>query len=239
MRRLLFLGVLVCLTAFIPAEYPHEISPQPVFIRPRAPMVALSFDDGPSAYTHIILDILEEHDARATFFVLGHQLVARPEVALRASELGNEIANHTWSHARLTQTSSAEIAREITRTSTAIEGLIGHSPPMFRPPFGATDERVVGVAKELGYAVVKWTADPIDWRYRDADIVYESVMRQVEDGSVVLLHDTRPTTAEAMRRLVPRLIEEGFELVTVSELLRVFYGGLEAGRVYGSYTVLE
>lgn len=228
--QFLFLLFVANLLGFIPTDGAYSVAPA------RAPMVALSFDDGPSAYTDSILDILEQHCARATFFVSSPQMLARPATTLRAFEMGNEIANHTWSHLRLPHLSDAQIAHEIQSASAAIVSLTGVSPPMFRPPFGMSCERVVQISTDLGYAIVKWTLDPVDWRYRDADIVYNSIMDQVKDGSVILLHDTRPTTAAAMKRLIPSLIEEGFQLVTVSELLYYFYGELEAGRVYGSYT---
>ena len=231
--QMLFIFLIANLLGFIPMDGVYSVPP------PRQPMVALSFDDGPSAYTDSILDILEQYNSRATFFVLGPQMMARPATAKRAFELGSEVANHTWNHLRLPHLSDAEIIREIQSASTAIESLTGYSPPMFRPPFGMSCERLVRISTELGYAIVKWTLDPVDWRYRDADIVYNSIMSQVEDGSVILLHDTRPTTAAAMKRVIPRLIEKGFQLVTVSELLYYFYGELEPGRIYGSYTVLN
>ena len=212
-------------------EQKHEI------IRPL--MVALTFDDGPSAYTNKILDLLERYDGRSTFFVSGPRMLANTDTVLRAFEMGNEIANHSWSHQDMRLQSEYEIIYELQRASAAITYVTGMSPPIFRPPFGMSDERVMDISTELGYSIIKWTVDPLDWRYRDADIVYYSIMSQVENDSIILVHDTRPTTADAMERVIPQLIERGFQLVTVSELLYSAYGKLEPGRVYGSYTILD
>lgn len=205
----------------------------------RRPMVALTFDDGPSAYTDSILDLLERYGGRATFFVTGRRISDRSDTVLRAFELGNEIANHTWSHPRLTSISDAEIIREIQYTSSAIAALTGVSHPMHRPPFGSSDERVARVSGSLGYSIVKWTVDPKDWRDRNPDIVYERIMSRAVDGAIILAHDIHPTTAQAMERVIPRLVEEGFALVTVTELLHYMHGGLEPGRTYGTNIILD
>lgn len=205
----------------------------------KSPKIALTFDDGPSAHTDGILDLLEQYGGRSTFFVTGPQILERSATIIRAFNMGNEIANHSWSHRHLPLLTDEEIIYEIQRTSNAIISITGESPPIHRPPFGMSDERVVNILGDMGYAIVKWTLDPIDWRYRDADIVYNTIMNQVESGSIILVHDTRPTTAEAMERVIPRLIEEGFQLVTVSELLYYLYDGPEPGVVYGTYTILD
>jgi len=205
----------------------------------RPPMVALTFDDGPSRYTDSILDLLEYYGGRATFFVVAPRVLAQPETIIRAHEMGHEIANHSWTHRNLSTLTKAEITEEIQSTSEVITNKIGASPPMHRPPFGMTDDRVIQISYELGYSIIKWTVDPLDWRYRDADIVYQHILDHAEDGAIILTHDTRPTTAAAMERVIPRLIEEGFQLVTVSELLYHLYGGLEAGRIYGSYSIID
>lgn len=198
-------------------------------------MVALTFDDGPSSYTADLLDLLEKYDAKATFFVVGNRLASHQSIVERAANLGNEIANHSHTHPHLTRQTNSEVINELQSASDAIASITGFSPPIYRPPFGATDERIVNISTELGYGIVKWTLDPLDWRDRDADIIYARIMSQVEDGSVIVLHDIHPTTVQAMERVIPSLVEQGFQLVTVSELLDYRYGGLEAGDIFGSY----
>ena len=205
----------------------------------RKPMVSLTFDDGPSRYTDHILDLLEEHGGRATFFVLGYRVEGHRSTIQRAHNLGNEIASHSWSHARLAFLYPEEITRELQSTSEAISSVTGYSPPIMRPPFGQTSERVRTVAAELGYAIINWNLDTLDWRYRDAEKIYNTIMEKVEDGSFIVMHDIRPTTAEAMEKVIPALIAKGYELVTVSELLAYFYGDLEPGKIYGRQFEIE
>ena len=200
---------------------------------PRVPVVALTFDDGPSRHTSRILDVLEQYDGRATFFVLGYRVEPHRDVIMRAANMGNEIVNHTWSHSDLTSISQEEVVAQIQSTSAAIEAITGYSPRFYRPPFGRTNSSVRYVSTGLGYAIVNWTLDTLDWRYRDADRIYDTIMSEVEDGAVILLHDIHITTAEAMERVIPSLIAKGFKLVTVSEVLDYLYGDLEPGRIYG------
>ena len=198
-------------------------------------LVALTFDDGPSTPTWYILDILEYHDARATFFIIGRRLNQWRQTTLRAFENGHEIANHTYNHQKLVYAlSDEEVIHEIQAASAAIQSITGQRPArMFRPPAGYLDSRVARLAAGLGYALMLWDVDPLDWRVRCADAVYEYIMANVQDGSIIVLHDTHATTAEAMERVVPRLIQEGFELVTVSELFYRTRGRApSAGRVY-------
>ena len=200
---------------------------------PRLPMIALTFDDGPSPYTDLILDLLEEHGGRATFCVLGYRVRYRPGTLLRAVELGSEVVGHSWDHSNFTNLNANAISTQITRTSDAIEEAIGQSPPpIFRAPFGATNTRVINTSRDLGYALLHWSVDPQDWYNRDADHIYENIMARAIDGAIILLHDIHGTTAQAMERVIPRLISEGFQLVTASELIEYFYGEVEAGEIY-------
>ncbi|MCL2599749.1 MAG: polysaccharide deacetylase family protein [Treponema sp.] len=197
------------------------------------PMIALTFDDGPSRYTDRILDLLEKHGGRATFFVLGNRVESWQDTIIRAVNIGSEIAGHSWSHPELTRLNDEQITQEIRDTSAIIEQVAGVSGRFFRPPFGRVDEQVVNVSNTLGYSIVNWTLDTQDWKHRNANSVYNAIMRGVQEGSIVLMHDIRTTTATAMERVIPALIAKGYQLVTVSELLHSLYGELEPGRVYG------
>ena len=201
----------------------------------KKPMIALTFDDGPDEYTDSILDILERYGGRATFFVLGELVEERPDTVKRAVKNGNEIAGHTWSHRQLTALNNTDIAESIQSTSKIIEQITGIPRPFFyRPPYGLVNRRVANVSAELGYAIVNWTVDIQDWRLLNADLVYNAVMMKAKEGSIILLHDIFPSTAEAAKRLIPALISKGFQLVTVSELLYRSHGSLVPGRVYGN-----
>ncbi|MCL2361381.1 MAG: polysaccharide deacetylase family protein [Defluviitaleaceae bacterium] len=200
---------------------------------PRLPMIALTFDDGPSIYTGMILDILEAHGGNATFCVLGNRIHYHPGILRRAVEMGSEVIGHSWDHSNLTRLNANAITNQITRTSTAIEEATGQAPPpIFRAPYGLTNTRVVSTSRDLGYALLHWSVDPQDWYHRDADVIYNNIMSRAIDGSIVVAHDIRISTVEAMERVIPSLIEEGFQLVTASELIAYFYGELEPGDIY-------
>jgi len=187
-------------------------------INPFNPMIALTFDDGPSVYTIPILDALEYHGVVATFYVTANRLRNHIDIATRTHLLGNEIANHSWSHPRLTDLSEDSIRAEIHNSNVAIAEITGIVPASLRPPFGAYDYRVSKIARELGLPLVLWSLDTWDWRTRDADATFDVVMNNVQDRDIILLHDIHEPTARAAVRLIPALIERGFQLVTVSEL---------------------
>jgi len=199
----------------------------------RRPMVALTFDDGPSIYTNMILDVLEEHGGRVTFCVLGNRIQYHPDTLRRAVELGSEVIGHSWDHSDLARLNANAITSQITRTTEAIAEVIGHPPPtIFRAPYGNTNSRVISTSRDLGYSLLHWSVDPQDWQHRDADWIYDFILNRVIDGGIVVLHDVHTTTMEAMVRVIPRLIAEGFQLVTASELIAYFYGDLEPGEIY-------
>jgi peptidoglycan/xylan/chitin deacetylase (PgdA/CDA1 family) len=125
-----------------------------------------------------------------------------------------------------------QIKQQILDTNAAVEAITGVETRMFRPPYGAVNDRLQKVSHELGFAIINWSVDPKDWRDRDADTVYRAIMRNVQDRSIILSHDLYGTTAAAMERVIPELIAQGYQLVTVSELLSFSYDSLEAGKVY-------
>lgn len=199
-------------------------------------LVALTFDDGPSVYTEMILDILEEHGGQVTFCVLGNRIHHRPQTLVRAIAMGSEVIGHSWDHSNFTRLGAAGVASQITRTSDAIEEAIGERPPpIMRAPYGLLNNRAIDTARDLGYSLLHWSVDPQDWYNRDADVIYDNVMQRVMEGSIVLLHDIRYPTVEATRRLIPRLIADGFELVTATELIGYHYGELEPGMIYNGF----
>jgi peptidoglycan/xylan/chitin deacetylase (PgdA/CDA1 family) len=183
------------------------------------PVVALTFDDGPARTTSAVLDTFDTYGAVATFFVLGSRITGRYATMQRIRNDGHEIGNHSWSHRSLPSLSQAEIRNEFLRTNTAIMEAVGFEPTLFRPPFGALDSRVIATARDLGMPIIRWSVDPMDWERRNADAVYNAVMSRVQDRDIVLLHDIHQSTADAVERLVPSLINQGYQLVTVSQLM--------------------
>ena len=198
-------------------------------------LIALTFDDGPTGSTEDILDTLERYGARATFFVLGSMIESNEGIVRRAHESGNEIFGHSWSHSRLTGLSYDQVSSDITRTHEAITNIIGEAPRFFRPPYGVSNETVRRASGNLGFTMINWDVDPSDWATTDPNVIYDSIMEVVTPGTVMVLHDSRPSTASAMERVIPSLIERGYKLVTLSELFYHLGVVPEPGTVYGAF----
>lgn len=199
---------------------------------PKGPLVALTFDDGPSKYTERILDCLEQHGAKATFFVVGNSVNAYPSVLKRAYDLGMEIGNHTMTHPNLKTLSSDGVSRELKRASDAIVSVTGSAPALIRPPYGNYNSTVSGVANA---PLILWSIDTLDWKTRNADKTVNCVLNEVKDGSIVLMHDLYSQSADAAVRLIPALIERGYTLVTVSQLAQARGMTLTNGKAYSSF----
>lgn len=194
-------------------------------------LVALTFDDGPGPDTADLLDVLGDHDARATFFVRGEAVDdTTEELVRRASVAGHEIANHTHSHlGKLGEREPKLVDEEILRTHRRLAESTGIEPTLIRPPYGHCLEEIDRAAGRLGYAAtVKWSVMPRDWEQPGANVIASHVLAEVHPGAIVVMHDgstpsrevhSRAQTVEAVRMLIPELRARGFELVTVSELV--------------------
>ena len=201
-------------------------------IDPTKPMIALTFDDGPSKHTEHLLDIFSEHGGKATFFVVGNLIDNRPETLQRMVTDGHEIGGHSWDHRQLTKLSSEEITNEIMNTRAKIYSITGVDTTIMRPPYGSYNDEIKCICKEKGIVMINWAVDTLDWKTRDADKVYDAIMSQVKDGDIILCHDLYGTTVDAMERVIPDLIAQGYQLVTVSELLSYGEEDVKAGTVH-------
>lgn len=203
-------------------------------IDPNKPVIALTFDDGPCRHTDRLLDAFAQYGGKATFFVVGNVIDERPETAKRIVAEGHEIASHSWSHKDLATLSADQIREQLMRTYEKIYEVTGYKSNTMRPPWGSVNDTVKAIAKECGISLILWSIDTEDWMLQDADKVYDSLMAQVKDGAIILMHDLHWTTVDAMERAIPDLIAQGYQLVTVSELLLYNGGSMQAGKVYGS-----
>lgn len=213
--------------------YP-SVPPQSSVIDPALPMIALSFDDGPGNYLDDFLDLLELYNVRATFCVLGNLVNTQPDGLRRAVELGNEVIGHSWDHRNLAKLTDNDVRSQIQTTGEAIEAITGTAIPLFRPPFGEVSDTMRRISEYLGFAMVNSNVDPEDWRFMDADVIYNAVLEQAHDGAIIMSHEIFGTTLEAYQRIIPELLSRGFQLVTISELLSHRLGEIEPGRVYFS-----
>jgi len=198
------------------------------------PIIAFSFDDGPGVYTNDLLDLLEEYEIRATFCVIGNLVNTQPEALARAVAMGSEVVGHSWDHKKLAKLTADELTKQLVETMDAIEAVTNTRVPMFRPPYGESNETMKEVAAELGLALIDWSVDPKDWEVKDADEIYNAIIHNVSDGAVILSHEIYRSTLEAYKILIPDLLDLGYQIVTVSELFFIKYGPLVPGRVYYS-----
>lgn len=181
------------------------------------PRVALTFDDGPSRkYTPKLLDGLKERGIHATFFLMGKNIEGNEELVKRIQEEGHLIGNHTYNHVQLNKISAALAKEEIEKTSNEIYKITGEYPTYLRPPFGSW-------RKDLEFSVtmfpVFWDVDTLDWESKNVSSVLHIVENNVEDGSIILMHDGYQTSVEAALKVVDLLTEEGYEFVTVDQLV--------------------
>ncbi len=188
-----------------------------------SPRIALTFDDGPHPKkTDAILDLLEEYDIRATFFIIGQNAMYYSAPLKRIAALGHEIGNHTFCHDGVAKMSAVMVEKELRDTETVIFELTGYPVRLFRPPEGTCSENILKAARQEDYKVVLWTVDTKDWALESAEKIIKNVEEHVRNGSILLFHDyTLPGahTLEALQKLIPSLLEKGYEFVTVSELL--------------------
>lgn len=194
--------------------------------------VALTFDDGPGSFTGRLLDCLERNNAKATFFMVGTEINSFPDEVKRMSELGCELGNHTYDHTDLTTLSADEITSEISRVDEKLVELTGQGASVVRPPYGSINDTVKAT---IGTPMILWSIDTLDWKTEDVESTVEEVMNNVKDGSVILMHDIYSTSVDAAEILIPQLIEEGYQLVTVHELAALHNTELSAGIAYGEF----
>jgi len=203
--------------ASLPVDPPLTFS----WVHVDGPYIALTFDDGPSAkLTPKLLDLLGTHHIKATFFVIGQNVVDHPEIVARAAREGHEIGNHSWSHPAFAKMSDEAVRRELQKTDDAIHSATGNEPTLVRPPYGSiTARQKKWINEEFGYKIVMWDVDPFDWKRPGPIAVTNRIVRNTRAGSIVLSHDIHPGTIEAMPAAIAQLEAKGFKFVTTSELI--------------------
>jgi len=223
MRKLLLLlfgFILACwgtLVLFIVGGSDAHAQTYPLPAQQAKSSVALTFDDGPSAYTPQILNVLQRNGVRATFFSVGQQVQGHPGITQETSQAGDVIGNHSWSHPDLTLLTPSQIRGQLSRTSEEIQRVTGVSPTLFRPPYGAMNATVRGTAEQLGLRPVLWNVDTGDWQRPGVNAIIRSVLDHASNGSIVLMHDgggDRSQTVQALPQIISELRQRGFVFVT-------------------------
>ena len=205
---------------------------------PNKKIIALTFDDGPSTDetngTSDLLDLLEQYDSKATFFCLGNRLNDESAPLLkRMVELGCEIGNHSYDHTQLTTLNAQGVRDQIDKTNELIKKYSGKDCRLIRPPYGDANNDIVPA--NVSQPFIMWDMDTLDWKTKNAASVISLVEKYKEqdwDGAVILMHDIHPTTIEACKTIIPELVNDGYQLVTISELAYLKGVKLEPGKSY-------
>src|ERR1700760_1863656 len=190
-------------------------------VRVDQPYIAMTFDDGPSAEnTPRLLEMLKQRNIKATFFLIGQNVVSNPDLVRRILADGHEIGNHSWTHPQLSKLSDDRVTAEITQTQDAIKDASGFTPRLLRPPYGAiTPRQREWVENRFGLNIILWSVDPLDWKKPGASVITQRILSQVRPGAIVLSHDIHKQTVDAMPATLDGLIAKGYKFVTVSQLI--------------------
>jgi|GEM_PF-327957 len=185
------------------------------------PLLAMTFDDGPHpTHTPRLLEIMAQRNIKATFYVVGKNVQAYPQIVARMVREGHEVANHTWNHPKFTAISDATIRHELQRTAKAIHSACGVYPKTVRPPYGAVTERHrQWIYREFGYPTITWNVDPNDWQKPGPSVVAARLVSGARPGGILLAHDIHSGTISAMPSAFDQLLGKGFRFVTVTQLI--------------------
>ena len=191
--------------------------------------LALTYDDGPNdPHTRHLLDVLARHQVRATFFLIGRYVQQRPEIVCELVKAGHVVGNHTFTHPLLIFKSAREVRSQLESCKRALTDAVGEPSNLFRPPFGGRRPAIFRMARGMGLEPIMWNVTGYDWNATSAEQIERKVTRQVRGGDVVLLHDgghrdfgaDRSYTVTATDRLISRYKSEGYEFVTIPEMMR-------------------
>jgi peptidoglycan/xylan/chitin deacetylase (PgdA/CDA1 family) len=194
-------------------------------------MIALTFDDGPdSLFTPQILDILQKYKVKATFFLIGKRAEVHRDIVRRMAREGHVVGNHSWSHPNLIKLDRQALEKEIMKTENLLLKDVGYRTALFRSPYGSLDRQKVREVQGLGYKVIAWNVDSLDWKGLTGEQVRSNILENVRKGSIVLQHsaggpgEDLSGTAEALPVIIRTLIKEGYRFVTIPELLGIRHG---------------
>jgi len=182
--------------------------------------IAISFDAAWGAdQTPEILEILKKYNVKTTFFLVKIWMDKYPEMTRLIASEGHEVGNHSATHPHMGKLSKEEIIKEIQTTHNRIKELTGQDCKVFRPPFGDYSDTLIKTAQELGYYVIQWDVDSLDWKNLSASAIYDRVIKRVKPGSIVLFHNNGKNTPQALKMILPELKKQGYEIIPVSALL--------------------
>lgn len=196
------------------------------------PMLALTYDDGPRTDVGArLMNVFEQYGQRTTFFMVGNRVPSRADEVRRMAADGHEVANHTYDHVYLNKVGAETIHNQVNACNDIIEQTCGIRPRIMRLPGGNKNSTVLA---NINMPIILWNIDTRDWSHRNTQTTINSIIGKVKDGDIVLMHELYESTAAASEYVVPQLVSQGFQLVTVSELAELKGKTLADGGVYYS-----
>lgn len=223
MKKIILIFLILCLIAF--AATKTDATASNVFLKNRSAgkKIALTFDDGPHPiYTKRILEVLKEYGVSATFFVIGCNVENYPDAFQLLLDSGCEIGNHTYSHKDIGKMNEKDILYQLEKTEEAVSKFTDKKLSLCRPPEGSCGKALEAVSLEKGYDIILWSIDTLDWAHTPANRIANKIFNSTCGGDIVLMHDYVSggcQAPDALRIIIPKLLEEGYEFVTVSELI--------------------
>lgn len=185
-------------------------------------VVALTFDDGPKPEESIaLLNLLDQHGVRATFFITGRESESNPDLIMRINDSGHELANHSFSHPNLTTLSESEIEHQITKTNDIIIQLTGKKMRYFRPPGGRINNKVARIVEKTGMQTILYDVNTVDYTGGEQDSPsLDNILSKIKPGSIILLHNGGPQTLKNLPKLLEKLKEQNYECIRLSDILK-------------------
>ena len=214
------------ITVDLDSEYSNEDGS---VINPAKKQIAITFDDGPGAYTERLAGILEDNHAHSTFFMLGKNMSYYKDVILKLYQNGNEIGYHSYAHKNFLRQEISEIQSEFEESNETLKSIIGEGFTLTRPPYGSINS---DIKESLDTTFILWNIDTEDWRHKDVEYLTNYVMDNVFEGAIILFHDIHKTSVDTIEKLLPLLYVEGYQLVTVSDLANINGQTLELHKSY-------
>ena len=200
------------------------------YIDKNTKLIALTFDDGPNYNTGKVIDILNKYNVTATFFLTGKNIKDNEKIVKKLYENNMEIGNHTYSHLLLTKYNKEVIVDEINKTNSLIFDITGKYPALLRPSYGSVNNKIKKIAN---MPIIIWNIDTLDWKYKNSNKIANKVLSKVKDGDIILMHDRYAATLNSLEIFIPKLLEKGYQIVSVSELFYYKEIELQNGKVYG------
>ena len=183
--------------------------------------IAITFDDGPSGQkTRNLLEVLDKHQVKATFFVVGEKIKNGQTVLKETYDAGHEIGSHSYSHKDFNKISDKEVIDELVLVNEEIYKVLNLYPNLFRPPYGVVGDNLDKLISDQNLFQIFWSIDTLDWKSKHAKIIYDHVIENIKEGDIILLHDSYDSSVEAADKIIETLKKDNYEFVTISELAK-------------------